>query len=73
MTFNKNSEIGATVLTILGYLLITQQIMLIGLIVAIVGNIVWIVWAWWQVIEMRGLIVVNSFMLFVGLFGLITL
>jgi len=70
---NKLTEIAATVLTIVGYTLITQQLMLAGILVAIVGNIVWILWAWFQTLDMKGLIIVNSFMLCAGIVGLIQL
>jgi hypothetical protein len=69
----KKLEITATIGTMIGYLLVSQQIMLAGLIVSLVASTLWIIWAKFQTIACNGLLIVNGFLVGCGILGLINL
>ena len=69
----KKLEGAATLGTLVGYLLVSQQIMLAGLLISAVGSILWIIWARNQLVTARGIIVVNTFLLVFGILGLVKL
>ena len=69
--FNKTIEFLATASTIIGYLLVTQQILVTGILISIIGSLCWIGWGYLQIVNTKGLYVVNSFLIGCGILGLV--
>ena len=65
----KLCEALATLLTIAGFFLISENILIAGFTIALVSNILWLVWA--SDSGAKGIFLVNGVMLLVSLNGLI--
>lgn len=61
-------EIFATIGTLLGLFLLSEQIMIAGFTVGIMSNLLWILYA--EQKKLMGIFIVNAIMIFINLNGL---
>ena len=65
----KAIEYSATVLTMVGFFLISSKVFLLGFALSIVSNVLWVIWA--KSSKATGIIIVNSVLFISGVNGII--
>lgn len=64
----KTLEFTATICTVLGFYLISQNILLWGFVISLMANVFWICWA--SRLPARGILVVNALLAFSAINGI---